>query len=260
MAKYGLQTVCDVVLFDLTTGKPALRLDTLKMTSLESSASEVSARGGQGNAKLLSWDYDRTENVKCQDALISMKSLAMSTGNAVTTGTAQVHNWQILTVDATNKVALAQTPIIGAGNTLFVYKYVNAEESTEQTLGNPATTQNTYSVAGTGNKEITLNATTCPEGTQVICYYQYTTDANANTVTITSNSFPGYYKFVGKTTLTNASTGAAESFQLIMGKVKVKPTTTFSMSASGEPTVFDMDMEVFKEDANTNMVKMIRYS
>jgi len=259
MARYGLQTVCDVVLYNLVTGKPALRLDTLKMTSLESKASEVSARGGAGNAKLLTWDFDREEMVKCQDALISMKSLAMSTGNAVATGVAQVHHWEILTADSSNIVTLTQAPIIGASNTLFIYKYADGEESLEQTLGTPSTTVNTYSASGDGSKTITFNATSCPAGTTVIAYYQYLTDANSNTVTITSNSFPGYYKFVGKTTLTNASTGVAESFQLVMGKVKVKPTTTFSMSASGEPTVFDMDIECFKENANTNMVKMIRY-
>lgn len=56
---------------------PALFLDTLKISSTEKSAENVWAEGGQGNARLISWDYGKTINVSLQDALCTPASLGL---------------------------------------------------------------------------------------------------------------------------------------------------------------------------------------
>lgn len=259
MSKFGVKEVMDVTLYSTTTGKPVLFLDTLKMTNLENTAEQASAKGGKGNPKLLTWDFNRESTIKIQDALLSNKSLALRTGNALSTGAVAIHKREVLTVNSSNKVTCSETPIVGAANTLFVYLFTDGDDGTEQTAGTPATTANTYSVGGTPARELTFNATSCPEGTEVVCYYKYTSAETAQTVTITSDSFPGYYKLVGDTVVRDNETGTDVGYQVIVEKCKVKPGFSMTFQADGDPSVFDMDIEVFREDANTNMVKMIKY-
>ena len=55
MAKFGAKEVMDVIFYDIATNKPVLFLDTLKTSSIETTAQEVYARGGKGNSKLIGW-------------------------------------------------------------------------------------------------------------------------------------------------------------------------------------------------------------
>ena len=60
---------------------PVLYLDTLKVSTIEQTAETTDARGGKGNAKLISWDYNKEITVTLEDALFSAKSLAIMFGN-----------------------------------------------------------------------------------------------------------------------------------------------------------------------------------
>ena len=51
--KYGIKEVADVVFYDTVTNKPVLFLDTLKVSTIEQTAEQVSARGGKGNPELI---------------------------------------------------------------------------------------------------------------------------------------------------------------------------------------------------------------
>ena len=81
----------DVTFYDTVTGKPVLFCDTLKMSNIENTAEETSARGGKGNAKLLSWDFNREATMAVQDALLSTRSFELLSGNKVTSGQAKIH-------------------------------------------------------------------------------------------------------------------------------------------------------------------------
>ena len=85
LAKYGIKEVADVVFYELNKlGKPAfpvLYLDTLKVSTIEQTAESSDARGGKGNAALISWDYGKEINVTLEDALFSAKSMAIMFGN-----------------------------------------------------------------------------------------------------------------------------------------------------------------------------------
>ena len=49
--------------------------DTLKVTSIEQSASDVSARGGLHNADLITWKFGKEINIKVTDALYTPNPL-----------------------------------------------------------------------------------------------------------------------------------------------------------------------------------------
>ena len=51
LEKYGIKEVADVMLYEIgkETETPVLYLDTLKVSTIEQTAENVSARGGKGN-------------------------------------------------------------------------------------------------------------------------------------------------------------------------------------------------------------------
>jgi hypothetical protein len=247
MAKFGVKEVADVTLYDLVTNKPVLYLDTLKMTSIENTASSSSARGGKGNPKLLTWDFDRESTMQCQDALMSETSIALLTGNELVTGVKDIYKRQSKKVDASadGLINLEQDAVTGS-----VHVLLNGEPLT-------VTTDYTLDVATTGSHSVDVTAVA--EGDVIEVFYRYKSDANAQTITISSDAFPSYFKVVGDTVVRNAVTGEDEPFQIVIHKAKLQPGFTLTFQADGDPTVFDMNLEVFRRDEDTSMIEMIKY-
>lgn len=55
----GIKEVCDVIFYRIDGNNkytPILYLDTLKVSTLEETASTSYATGGKGNAQLIAWD------------------------------------------------------------------------------------------------------------------------------------------------------------------------------------------------------------
>ena len=82
--RYGIKEVADVTFYTLDENgdpqTPVLYLDTLKVSTIEQTAENTSARGGKGNPELITWDYNKEINVTLEDALFSPKSLAIAWG------------------------------------------------------------------------------------------------------------------------------------------------------------------------------------
>lgn len=55
-------------------------LDTLKVSTVEQSAEQVSARGGLGNAELITWDYGKDISITLEDALFTPASQSLMWG------------------------------------------------------------------------------------------------------------------------------------------------------------------------------------
>ena len=91
--KFGVRECCDVVFRAKApmkvgkkifyAGEPVIYFDTLKTSTLEGAATTVYAQGGRGNARLMSWDGERTVTFTMEDALISPEGLAILTGAGV---------------------------------------------------------------------------------------------------------------------------------------------------------------------------------
>jgi hypothetical protein len=58
-----------------------LEFTTLKVSSLEITAETTDARGGKGNAKLLTWDHSREGTLTLEDALLSLECLQALMGD-----------------------------------------------------------------------------------------------------------------------------------------------------------------------------------
>lgn len=90
---YGLKEVADVDLYPVGTkitikkdgtveagAAASYSFDTLKVTNIEATSEEVSARGGKGNPELISWSYGKEVNFTMEDALLSMETLDLMFG------------------------------------------------------------------------------------------------------------------------------------------------------------------------------------
>lgn len=101
--QFGIKEVADVafynvgdIVYDKTAGKvytralrdgetkvnPVLKFDTLKTSGLEFTGETTEARGGKGNAVLMSWDHSREATLSLEDALLSAESLRAMLSNA----------------------------------------------------------------------------------------------------------------------------------------------------------------------------------
>ena len=85
--QYGIKEVADVTLYAIELDKyddevyvPVLYLDTLKVSTVEQTAEQTSARGGLGNPRLIMWDYGKEITVTLEDALYSPASQSMMWG------------------------------------------------------------------------------------------------------------------------------------------------------------------------------------
>lgn len=111
--KFGIKEVADVafynqgdVWYDETDGKveltksgakPVLTFTTLKTSGLEFTGETTEARGGKGNAVLMSWDHSREATMTLEDALLSADSLAtMLSGSSAQA----VGNNTVISIDA----------------------------------------------------------------------------------------------------------------------------------------------------------------
>ena len=69
--RYGIKEVADVTFYkindDGTKGAPVLYLDTLKVSTIEQTASSADAKGGKGNPILVSWDFGREITVNLEE-------------------------------------------------------------------------------------------------------------------------------------------------------------------------------------------------
>ena len=82
--QYGIKEVDDVTLYAIELDEndeeiyiPVLYLDTLKISSIEQTAEQTSARGGLGNPHLITWDYGKEITVNLEDALYTPASMSM---------------------------------------------------------------------------------------------------------------------------------------------------------------------------------------
>ena len=233
LSRYGIKEVADVTFYEVGTDKPVLYLDTLKVSTIEQTAENSEARGGKGNAALISWDYGKEITVTLEDALYSPRSLALIYGDQdanaeynnddmVITKTIHFEDAVKDTVDYDKKEAKVKL----AGNEVTLIECVFYDSYRNEIKTKPSDLSASI-VYITGKIEVAAG--------------------NAQTIDISANSFPGVYKIVGDTYARNEETGKDEFFQFVIPKAKVmSESNTITMEAEGDPTVFAMNLKVLR--------------
>jgi hypothetical protein len=244
--QYGLKEVANVIFFNIETNKPEIFFDTLKVSTIENESESAEARGGQGNNKLLSWDFGRTATLTLQDALLSDASLAMLAGNEVQTEGIVAVGRDVLTVtgDAgTFEVELKNAPKTGRPVSIFLAP--NGIITEELTVG---------TVTGTS---VTVSGTGAVAGAKVMAFYEYdVTNPDATQVTFSGDKFPATYRVVGQT-FGRGRDGKDHEMQFIIPQAKLQSTFSLTMDVENV-SVFDFNLEVLVEQGTNKLYDIIR--
>lgn len=248
MKQFGIREILDCTFYDLTDNSVVAHFDTLKTSDLAVASETVYAMGGRGNAKLIGWDGDKDVTVAVQDALLSDKGLEILTGNARAAGATTVYKRERLTVDASDQVTLEETPLEAATD-IEVWKFdttTGLETMVDMTDATLALTVLTFGLSAG-----------LAEGDVVNIYYTYTSGANSDTYVVTAYDFAGSYKVVGYGLVRDYITKADQLMQIIMYNAKVDGNFTISMAATGDPSVFDMNLTLLRDPLTNKFFDMI---
>ena len=312
--KYGIKEVANVYFEALEDdlaagvykGDIVLFLDTLKVSTIETTAENVAAQGGWGNPRLVQWDYGKEINITLEDALMSLESLRFMLGGAIRKPTSTepvwVHHTAEVVVGSDLKIPQPKerfsgevmTPtakpdhpirVINLGNpkatsngagarTQIVYK----EGAQNKIDGKTTLTMKNGKLLGTEdvpkpgdqsanpqtitqNKEVDVEA-----GDHLRIFWDEEVDGTKNEsaveVVISPDTFPGTYKVVGDTFMRSEKTGKDEPFQFIINKAKVLSEVTITLEAEGDPSTFEMQLNVLRsnDSGDNEMMKLVRYN
>ena len=281
--KYGIKEVANVYFEALENDKAAniykgdivLFLDTLKTSTIETTAETTDARGGWGNPKLISWDYGKEITVTLTDALISLESLRFMMGGAIkaTSGSEDDKVWVRHTAEVTigtgGVLPLPEDPITKQKYTGTTFAAVDADHPIR--VINMTTGVRTQIIDATNydgehgikflNPAMGVTTDKPGEAGEVLRLFweeKVTQKDSAVEITISPNTFPGTYRIVGDTFIRSQKTGADEAFQFVINKAKVQSNVTLTLEAEGDPSTFEMTLTVLRDDSG-DMMKLIRY-
>ena len=74
---------------------------------------------------------------------------------------------------------------------------------------------------------------------------------------ISPDTYPGTYRVVGDALIRNKD-GKDEAFQFVINKAKMLSEVTLTMQAEGDPSTFNMTLNVLRDDEG-NMMKLVKY-
>ena len=192
LGKFGVKEVADVRFYpanalkiNSTTGKleftdkpgtdgkyteadKKLEFTTLKVSSLEITAETTDARGGKGNAKLLTWDHSREGTITLEDALLSMDCLQALMGEQSGKINGSTHDVVRITTDsfASNYCIVGTTfakDQTTGNDHLFTFFVPNAKVGTDLSLemsadGDPSVFNMTLTVLRASETDNTMVA------------------------------------------------------------------------------------------------------
>ena len=234
LARYGIKEVADVTFYkikeDGTPGAPVLYLDTLKVSTIEQTAENTSARGGKGNPELIMWDYGKEITVTLEDALFSAKSMALMYGVDIDNTEVFADETKVLKTVKPSQVDAEGKNIIINGQTFAVSGTVAYYDANGETAEKDAAAYATAEITVAGQK-----------------------------IVISSGKFPGTYYITGDTYARSEITGEDEFFQFIIPKAKMQSEVTLTMEAEGDPSTFNMSLKVLRPDSG-DMMKLVKYS
>lgn len=296
--KYGIKEVANVYFEALETDEKAgvykgdivLFLDTLKVSTIETTAENTAAQGGWGNPKLVQWDYGKEINITLEDALMSLESLRFMLGGAIkrTVSTTEPiivrHTEEVVlgTDGAMPKVTdhltgIEMHPTATYGHPIRLINLTKGTRTQLEPAANAESPNNKIEI-GKGSKLTFKNPkmidgeNSTEKGTVGdhvrIFWEEVLKGAESETesaveVTISPDTFPGTYKVVGDTFMRSEKTGKDEPFQFIINKAKVQSNVTLTLQAEGDPTTFEMTLNVLRstnDDGQNEMMKLVRYN
>ena len=256
--RYGIKEVADVTFYkiesDGSRGAPVLYLDTLKVSTVEQTASSSDARGGKGNPKLVSWDFGKEINVNLTDALFSPASMAIMFGGKDGVG---------ISTEKTNEkiTKVAMTRILKTAADSTVEMDTAEGRKTVKVLAEGGSTYSTGITKVTDADGTEVSASqfgSKTAGDKFFVHYEVT-PTSKKVININADTFPGTYYITGDTFCRSDVTGEDDFFQFIIPKAKMSPENTITLEAEGDPSVFNLNLTVLRPESGP-MMQLVQYN
>ena len=384
--QYGIKEVADVTLYAIELDEndeeiyiPVLYLDTLKISSIEQTAEQTSARGGLGNPNLITWDYGKEITINLEDALYTPASMSMLWDGKYASKSVElwgvfdtyreefswakailkdfsnfsieedqikgtIYKWTvnliIISLDGQlrhekNNIEISyyskygrnywsfNKPVdfedgsftLSEGKNLFVnvpqeliyqikhgiesvkyldrmekcvatrnfvidtdinikhgnYRYLKKYDKTALTVFIDPTTMQPYEpnldffIRKDGSRYPKEGFKKLRLIKQNDVYYKWTRSVApphmslGNRIIVDAEHFPGVYRLVGETYSRNRDTHEDERFQFEIPLCKMGSENSFTLEAAGDPTVFNMTLQVLRQEDGT-MMKLTQYN
>ena len=288
--KYGIKEVANVYFEALEDdlaagvykGDIVLFLDTLKVSTIETTAENTAAQGGWGNPKLVQWDYGKEINITLEDALLSLESLRFMLGGAIKKPVADApvvvrHTEEVVCGEAgvvpkpkDHLTGVELTPTASEGHPIrLINMTTGARTQLVYAAGQTAPAiDGSHAVNFKNPKMIGDSPVASKKGEHIRIFWEEVLQNNdgqetAIEVTISPDTFPGTYKVIGDTFMRSEKTGKDEPFQFIINKAKVQSNVTITLQAEGDPSTFEMTLNVLRstnDQGENEMMKLVRYN
>ena len=296
--KFGIKEVANVYFEALEddakagvyAGDIVLFLDTLKVSTIETSAEDVAAQGGWGNPRLIVWDYNKEINITLEDALISLESLRFMLGGAIKrpeTDTIIVRHTEEVIAEAGGYIPLPKDHLDGVVMTPQAYpgypiRFINLTKGYRSQIvySNNGVNEMVAKQDGTTDTRVYFynpkfnvgipqteggdKGELAAAGDHIRIFWVEKIDSTTTTgesaveVTISPSTFPGTYSVVGDTFMRNQD-GKDRAFQFVIDRAKVLSNVTITLEAEGDPSTFEMQLQVLRGESGDEMMKLVRY-
>lgn len=220
--------VVDFTLLDFKTKQPWMNFDYANVTTLETGATRVFAKGGRGAPPRVPFDGERTATMKVDTQITPMKLFAMLAGTEVLTE-GKVFTREVLTL-ASNKLTLTKEPVAGS---VTVFR---ADDDCGIAVS--ATVESKVATIEGGE-----------DGEKYVVYYMVQKSAGIKVVKFKSDSFPRAYTAYGET-LFKTEDDELLPMKLIIYKAVPQAAFSLALSNSGDPSTLSMTFDVFAVDGN----------
>lgn len=251
--QYGIKEVLDVSIHSYATKKPILFIDYATMTTNEQTSQRLDLRGGQGNGKVMSFDHTKDSTLKITAPLVDLKMITILTGEDLAIGAQDVFKRETLTVDASNTVTLAATPVAG---TLFVYELEGIRDyGDEIAVGSSTPNAGEYVLNGA---VLTFNNSTQPEGSKVVVTYFYGSPATSKKIAVRTNKFPQAVQIYGTGLGRLQEDELDYPIHVIAYKARPQGNFTFTMEGTNA-TNLEMTFDLYTDVGPNGEQRLIDY-
>lgn len=281
--KFGIRECCDVVFRAKSNMKvgnkiffknePVIYFDTLKTSTLEGAATTVYAQGGRGNARLMSWDGERTVTFTMEDALISPEGLAILTGAGLIQG-ADGEDGKKIPVHVTEHAELPEGFFTSegegsaieytiAGGTITLDEalsanpkadyYVIVLDANDNMICEPFSSvsgaNKLTKTSGKDNEIVVpaLGTTVKVAPARLLIDYYTDKGSEAMQINITPDKFGGAFYIEGSTLFREYPSQVDMPAEIIIPNGRVQSNFTFTMAGSGDPSTFTFTVDAFPD-------------
>ena len=245
--KFGVREICDVVFkakssgkigsMPVTEGQPVLYIDSAKTSTLEGAATSVYAQGGRGNARLISWEGEKTLTFTVEDALLSPIGFSILSGAGLLDcekKSVHVHTTAHAYADAEGKIDLSD--VLDAEETIDKDAPVFVMTMEDGSI--------TGMVSGAQADGTTITAASAKESNVFVDFYVLK-NSDVTELQIDAENFAGNYYVEASTLFRRESDGKDLPAEITLPNVKIQSNFTFSMASTGDPSTFTFTMDAF---------------